>query len=59
MYILARQGNTRLFEIAIFYFNQKKQQNKTGEGAWGGGGVGMGRTEQTVTQQNLFFKLKS
>lgn len=50
MYILATKGNRSLFEIAIFYFNQKRR---------GGVGVGTGRMEQTVTQQNLFFKLKS
>lgn len=52
MYILATKGNTSLFEIAIFYFDQKK-----GQGAGGGGGTTT--TGQTVTQQNLFFKLKS
>lgn len=49
MYILATKGNRSLFEIAIFYFNQKRR---------GGVGVGTGRMEQTVTQQNLFFKSK-
>lgn len=50
MYILPTKGNTSLFEIAIFYFDQKNKRVL---------GVGMGRMEQTVTQQNLFFKLKS
>ena len=47
MYILARKGNTRLFEIAIFYFNQKKttKQNRRGCLGWGWGGDGEDRTD--------------
>ena len=52
MHISETKGNASLFEIAAFYFNQKKKKR----GCCGGG---VGRAEQTVTQQNLFFKLKS
>lgn len=40
MYILPTKGNTSLFEIAIFYFNQKKW-----EGVGGGGGDGEDGTD--------------
>lgn len=36
MYILATEGNTSLFEIAIFYVNQKKREGAGGGGVWGG-----------------------
>ena len=50
MHISETKGNASLFEIAVFYFNQKKERVLQ----WG-----VGRAEQTVTQQNLFFKSKS
>lgn len=50
MHISETKGNASLFEIAVFYFNLKKERVLR----WG---VGRG-PEQTVTWQNLFFKSK-